>query len=82
MQWTGLGSPMTLHVQPGPIPAPQALRPAEARRELPCLAMVEAGFRLARRGMVALRLGIGEAEMRGFLDAVGRFAEARPLPDG
>jgi hypothetical protein len=31
--------------------------------------------------MVALRLGIGEAEMRGFLDAVGRFAEARPLPD-
>lgn len=82
MQWTGLGSLMTLHVHAGPIPAPQALRPAEAQRELPCLAMVEAGCHLARCGLVALRLGIGEVEMRGFFDAVGRFAEARPLPDG
>ena len=67
MQWTGLGSLMNAHFGG----KEDALDPA--LRELFFLDMLERGFYLARRGMVALSLEIGEDEIARFLDAVTEF---------
>jgi glutamate-1-semialdehyde 2,1-aminomutase len=77
MQWTGLGSLMTVHFQRGAIAAPQDLRGRDALRELFFLDMLEAGFYLARRGMISLSLEIGTAEVEGFLGAVKHFIDQR-----
>ena len=66
MEWTGLGSLMSAHFGGGAEDA--------ALRELFFLDMLERGFYLARRGMVALSLEIGEAETSAFIAAVAEFA--------
>ena len=66
MEWTGLGSLMSAHFGGGAEDA--------AARELFFLDMLERGFYLARRGMVALSLEIGEAETQRFTAAVAEFA--------
>ena len=77
MQWTGLGSLMTVHFQGGTIRSPADLQGSPDLRELFFFDMLEDGFYLARRGMVALSLEIGAAEMDRFCAAVGEFVEAR-----
>jgi len=76
--FTGLGSMMTVHFRQ-PLPdRPYAASPAEEElRELFFFDMLAAGIYLARRGMVALSLPVGEAEMDRFVAAVGEFAESR-----
>ncbi|PWC28669.1 aspartate aminotransferase family protein [Teichococcus aestuarii] len=76
--FTGLGSMMTVHFRQ-PLPdRPYAATPAEeGLRELFFFDMLAAGLYLARRGMVALSLPVGEAEMDRFVAAVGEFAESR-----
>ena len=78
MRWTGLGSLMTVHFADRDVrsPADAALGNAELR-ELFFLDMLAAGFYLARRGMIALSLEIGDAEMATFRAAVQEFVAAR-----
>lgn len=76
--FTGVGSMMTVHFRQ-PLPeGPYATTPLEeGLRELFFFDMMKAGIYLARRGMVALSLPVGEAEMDRFVAAVGEFAESR-----
>ncbi|HEV2784520.1 MAG TPA: aminotransferase class III-fold pyridoxal phosphate-dependent enzyme [Actinophytocola sp.] len=73
VQWTGLGSMMTVHFQPEPIVAPRDLRPTPVHRELFHLDLLDRGFHLARRGMVALSLDIGTPECDAFCSAFDGF---------
>ena len=85
MQWTGLGSLMTVHFLRGPVRSPaDAAAGSQELRELFFFDMLRHGFYLARRGMVALSLQIGERECDAFCAAVGEFLDvhARLLSDG
>ena len=78
LQWTGLGSLLTAHFHQGTIRRPADIADADARlRELFHLDMLDRGFYLARRGMIALSLEIEMAEMDGFVAAVAEFLESR-----
>jgi len=74
----GMGSMMTIHFR-DPLPdRPYAESPDEAAlRELFFFDMLEAGIYLARRGMTALSLPVGEAEAARFVEAVAGFAAER-----
>jgi glutamate-1-semialdehyde 2,1-aminomutase len=86
MQWTGLGSLLTAHFQSGEIRSARDLRPAPALHELLHLTLIDEGFYLARRGMVALSLAVSDAELDAFVAAVDRFvrllATLRHVPAG
>ncbi|MCQ4158954.1 aminotransferase class III-fold pyridoxal phosphate-dependent enzyme [Roseomonas sp. GC11] len=78
MQFTGVGSMLCPHFRPGPIRAGYAATPAEEQlRELYFLDMMEAGLYLARRGMIALSLPIGDAECARLVEATAAFRERR-----
>lgn len=79
MRWTGLGSMLTVHFQHEPITAPRDLRPTPVQRELFHLDMLDRGFHLARRGMIALSLEVGEPECDRFCSAVDDFLSAYDL---
>jgi glutamate-1-semialdehyde 2,1-aminomutase len=67
---TGIGSMMTIH--------PQADAATAAKlRELLFFDLIARGYYLARRGMIALALPLGEAEMDGFINAVGDILNER-----
>jgi glutamate-1-semialdehyde 2,1-aminomutase len=78
MCFTGLGSMLTVQFR---LPAPDrpfvATPGEEALRELFFFDMLQAGIYLARRGMVALSLPVGEVELDRFVAAVGEFVESR-----
>ena len=76
MQWTGLGSLLTVHFQTEPIRAAHDIRPEPEQRELFHLAMLEAGFHLARRGMIALSLEITDDDCDDFCAAVEKYLRA------
>jgi glutamate-1-semialdehyde 2,1-aminomutase len=84
MQFTGAGSMMTAHFRASPIHSPYAATPEEEqRRELFFLDMLEAGFYLARRGMVALSLPLAPMDLESFLTAFREFVELRrPMLQG
>ena len=77
MRWTGLGSLMTVHFQTDAPRSPAELRDRPDLRELFFLDMLERGFYMAKRGMVALSLEIGDAECADFVEAVREFAAVR-----
>jgi len=78
MQFTGAGSMMTAHFRTAPITTPYAATPEEEqRRELFFLDMLEAGFYLARRGMVALSLPLAPTDLNGFVAAFREFLHLR-----
>jgi glutamate-1-semialdehyde 2,1-aminomutase len=83
MQFTGAGSMMTAHFRSGAIETPYAATPEEEqRRELFFLDMLEAGFYLARRGMVALSLPLAPTDIGGFIAAFREFLTLRgPMLD-
>ncbi len=73
-QVTGLGSILVVHFQDGAIRRPaDTARTAAAARKLFHLAMIEAGFYLARRGFMSLSLAMGEAHRDAFADAFEEF---------
>ncbi len=77
MQCTGLGSLMNLH--PGRTPLRHAgdLQQADARvRDLLFFHLLERGFYLARRGLIALSLPLSDAQLDGFVDAFAGFADS------
>ncbi len=78
MQWTGLGSMLTAHFVRGPVRNPaDAARGDAGLRELFFFDMLDRGYYLARRGMVALSLEVGDAECEGFCGAVEEFVASR-----
>ena len=77
MRWTGLGSMMTVHFQPGPIGGPADVKPERGLRELFFLDLLDRGFYVARRGMIALSIEVGADEAAQFEAAVAEFVDAR-----
>lgn len=77
MQWTGLGSMMTVHFQSAPIRAAKDIEPQQGLKQLFHLDMLEQGFYLATRGMLALSLEVGDADLDGFVAAVEGFVRRR-----
>ncbi len=84
VQFTGIGSMLQPHFRLGAITRPYAASAAEeALRELFFLDLMAGGIYVARRGMVALSLPVGEAELARFVAAVENFCAARgPLLRG
>jgi glutamate-1-semialdehyde 2,1-aminomutase len=78
MHFTGLGSMATPHFRAGPIERPYAATVEEdSLRELFFFDMLRDGLYLARRGMVALSLPVGEPELGRFTAAVTEFVQSR-----
>ena len=78
MHFTGLGSMAVPHFRAGPVERPYVATAAEdGLRELFFLDMLAAGLYLARRGMVALSLPVGAAELDRFTGAVREFVQGR-----
>jgi glutamate-1-semialdehyde 2,1-aminomutase len=78
MQFTGLGSMLQPHFREGPIERPYALTAAEeALRELYFFDLLAAGIYIARRGMIAMSLAIGDAECDRLAAAVDEFCALR-----
>ncbi|MBV9117085.1 MAG: aminotransferase class III-fold pyridoxal phosphate-dependent enzyme, partial [Acetobacteraceae bacterium] len=78
MQFTGVGSMLAVHMLRGPVNAPADAARGDAKlKELFFFDMLERGVWLARRGMMALSLPIGEAECDGLVDALRDFLEGR-----
>jgi glutamate-1-semialdehyde 2,1-aminomutase len=77
IRWTGIGSLLTAHFQTQPIRAARDIRPERELRELFHLDMLDRGFYLARRGMIALSLEIGDDDCRSFCSAVEHFLAQR-----
>jgi glutamate-1-semialdehyde 2,1-aminomutase len=78
MQFTGAGSMMAAHFRRQPITTPYAATPEEEqRRELFFLDLLQAGFYLARRGMVALSLPLAPLDLERFLTAFQEFLQTR-----
>ena len=75
---TGCGSLMTVHFSAVPVRTPADAASADQQlKELFFFDMLERGFYLARRGMIALSLELSEAELDGFTDAVADFLAVR-----
>jgi glutamate-1-semialdehyde 2,1-aminomutase len=78
MQFTGAGSMMAAHFRAGAITKRYDNTAAEEKlRELFFFDMLEAGFYLARRGMIALSLPITDADCDRLVQAVREFAALR-----
>jgi len=78
MQFTGLGSMMSVHFRAETPSRTYHAEPRdEALRELFFFDMLDAGLYIARRGMVALSLPVGEAETVRFVAAVAEFIALR-----
>lgn len=78
MSLTGLGSVMNVHGTKAEIRNAGDLRGQNERlKELFFFDMLEEGIYLARRGLIALSLPIGDAETERLKSAVTRFVERR-----
>ncbi|NKC29327.1 aspartate aminotransferase family protein [Falsiroseomonas selenitidurans] len=75
---TGRGSMMAFHfMAQAPRDAAEAAAGNQALKELLFLDLLDRGYYIARRGMVALSLMVGEAECTGFVEAFADFCEIR-----
>jgi glutamate-1-semialdehyde 2,1-aminomutase len=78
MQYTGVGSMLQAHFRDGAITRPYSATPAEeGLRELYFLDLLAAGLYIARRGMIAMSLPIGDAECDRLIVAVDEFCTLR-----
>jgi glutamate-1-semialdehyde 2,1-aminomutase len=78
MHFSGLGSMMQPHFRKGPILRPYvATAREESLRELYFFDLLAAGIYIARRGMIAMTLPIGEAETDRLVAAVDEFCTVR-----
>jgi glutamate-1-semialdehyde 2,1-aminomutase len=77
-QVTGHGSMMSVHFTREPLRnATDASRGNQAMKELLFLDLLERGYYIARRGMIALSLMVGDAECDGFVGAFEEFLDLR-----
>ena len=78
MQFTGIGSMLSVHMMRGPIRSPADAAKGDAKlKELFFFDMLASGIWLARRGMVALMLPLGDREYDKLAGAVEEFLSAR-----
>ncbi len=78
VQFTGIGSMIAVHMLRGPVHAPEDAARGDARlKELFFFDMLAHGIWLARRGMMALCLPIGDAECDQLAGAVEEFLSSR-----
>jgi glutamate-1-semialdehyde 2,1-aminomutase len=78
MQWTGLGSLMSLHCTDAPVRSPaDAAQEDVLLKELFFFDMLRQGIFMARRGFIALSLCIGDAECERLVAAVTAFLGER-----
>lgn len=78
MQATGLGSLMTIHATASAITTPSDLRRGDEQvKELFFFDMLDAGFWMARRCMIALSLAVTDQDVARFVSAVEAFVERR-----
>lgn len=78
MQFTGVGSMMSVHFTTRPIHSPEDAEGADPRlKELFFFDLLASGIWLARRGMINLSLPIGDAECDALVDAVSEFVASR-----
>jgi glutamate-1-semialdehyde 2,1-aminomutase len=78
VQFTGVGSLMTIHMTDRPIRCSADAAAADQElKELFFFDMLERGVYLARRGMMALMLPLGDAECDRFAEAFDDFLAAR-----
>jgi glutamate-1-semialdehyde 2,1-aminomutase len=78
MTFTGLGSLLTVHFTDGPVRTAADVAAADqGLKELFYFDLLAAGIYLARRGMTALSLPIGDAECDAFVSAVADFVDRR-----
>ena len=78
LQFTGIGSMMTVHFTAGPIRRVEDVAGADPRlKELFFFDLLAAGIWLARRGMINLSLPTGEAECAALEGAVEEFLATR-----
>jgi glutamate-1-semialdehyde 2,1-aminomutase len=84
MQFTGIGSMMSVHMADGPIRSEEdAARGNGALRDLFWFDLVASGIWFAKRGMVALSIALDDADGDKLVAAVEEFAQTRaPLFDG
>jgi glutamate-1-semialdehyde 2,1-aminomutase len=84
LQFTGFGSMMAVHTMRGPVRSPaDAAKSDQKLKELFFFDMLAQGIWLARRGMFALSLPIGDAECDKLAGAVEEFLSSRrPLLTG
>jgi glutamate-1-semialdehyde 2,1-aminomutase len=78
MQFTGIGSMLSVHMLRGPVRTPDdAARGDQKLKELFFFDMLAAGIWMARRGMMALCLPIGDTECDRLAQAVEDFCQSR-----
>ncbi len=78
MQFTGIGSMLSVHMLRGPVRTPDDAAKGDPKlKELFFFDMLAAGIWLARRGMMALSLPIGDAECDKLAAAVEDFCQSR-----
>jgi glutamate-1-semialdehyde 2,1-aminomutase len=78
LQFTGLGSVMTLHATNRPIASPDDLAGTDPRvKELLFFDLLERGIFLARRGLIALSLPFADAEVDEFVATLDAVVAAR-----
>ncbi len=73
---TGVGSMMTIHPTPGPVTRWSDVADVDPRwRRLLWHDLLARGYYVAERGYLALSLAVTDAELDGFVEAAGAFAE-------
>ena len=78
MQFTGLGSMLSVHLTDAPIHSPADAAQGNGQlRDLLFFDLLQAGIWIARRGMINLSLPIGDAEEAQLVDAVAGFIGQR-----
>ena len=78
LQFTGIGSMLSVHTCQGPIRSPADAARSDAKlKELFFFDMLSHGIWLARRGMFALCLPIGDAECNTLIAATHEFLSTR-----
>jgi glutamate-1-semialdehyde 2,1-aminomutase len=78
LQATGRGSMLALHATDRPIRSPADAAQGDPQlQELLFFDLLSHGIWIARRGMIALSLPIGQAECDNLVEALGEFVESR-----
>jgi glutamate-1-semialdehyde 2,1-aminomutase len=77
MQFTGIGSMMTVHMCRGKISSPAEVKSNPALKDLFFFDMLDAGIWMAKRGMINLSLPLTDEDIAHLESAVDEFIQSR-----